>query len=285
MRPLATVVIPARNAAHTIGEQLAGLSEQPEADSLEIIVVDNGSSDGTASVARTWSESLPGLHVLEAPDRASEGYARNVGIGAAQGDDILISDADDRVGAGWAHHLIAGLKLADSVAGLEVRWDGNATPAVRTATHEDFAVRFDFLPSFTGNNAAFKRRVWADVGGFDEVIDPADDIDLSWRIQLAGYTLAFAPEAVVFARARSTPASQFRQTYHYGRSQVALFAKYRSAGMPRSSTAAGLRRFGSLLRHADDLARSPAWRRDWCARAGWRLGRLSGSVQYRTLSL
>ncbi len=284
MHPLATVVIPAHNAADVIGQQLTALATQPEAAHLEILVVDNRSSDGTGAVAQRWADQLPGLRVLEAPDRASEAYARNVGVDAAQCDDILICDADDRVDTGWARHLLGALSSADSVAGLEVRWDGITTPAVPTI-HEMFAIRYEFLPAFNGNNAAFKKWAWAEVGGFDELVDPADDVDLSWCIQLAGHTLAFAPEAIVFARVRATPAAQFKQTYNYGKAQIALFMKHRSAGMPRSSTSAGIRRLGSLLRHVDDVAHSPAWRRDWCARAGWRLGRFAGSLQHRTLYL
>jgi GT2 family glycosyltransferase len=282
--PIASVVIPARDAAAVIGVQLQALAAQPEADRLEILVVDNGSSDGTGAVARGWRDRLPGLRVLEARDRASQAYARNVGIAAAQCDQILLCDADDHVDAGWAAHLLAALTSADSVVGLVVSWDGGALQA-RTSGHESFEPRFGFLRAFGSNNAAFTKRAWTAVGGFDEAIEVGEDIDLSWRMQLAGYTLACAPGARVFGRERVTAGSTFRQAYRYGKGQVALYAKHRSAGMPRSSTRDGLRRLGSLLRHVGDVAHSPAMRRDWCARAGWRCGRLAGSVRYRTVNL
>jgi hypothetical protein len=82
-----------------------------------------------------------------------------------------------------------------------------------------------------------------------------------------------------------TSAATFRQAYRYGKGQVALYAKHRSAGMPRSSTRDGLRRLVSLLRHVGDIAHGPDVRRGWCARAGWRCGRVAGSVRYRTLNL
>lgn len=286
--PLASVVIPARNAAAVIGEQLASIATQPEAAQLEVIVVDNASSDGTAAVARTWADQLPGLRVLDAQERPSQGYARNVGIAAATGDVILLCDADDRVGPGWAGQLIAGLASADSVAGFVTSWDGSreavAGPA-SLADAESFAVRFGFLPAFGGNNAAFTKHVWSKLGGFDESIHPAEDIDLSWRIQLAGYSLAFAPTALVFGRERPGPAARFRQTYRYGIAQVALFAQHGPAGMPRTSTWDALRKLSALVRHLPDLARGPEGRRTWCTRAGWRCGRVAGSIRHRTVNL
>jgi glycosyltransferase involved in cell wall biosynthesis len=283
-RHLASVVMPARNAVDVIGDQLAALAAQPDASDLEVLVVDNGSSDGTGAVARRWADQLPGLRVLVAAERASPGYARNVGIAAAESDSILLCDADDRVDSGWARHLLDALGSADSVAGLVVSWDGVTTPTL-PARRESFAIRFEFLPAFGSNNAAFKKDIWTELGGFDESINLAEDVDLSWRIQLAGYTLAFAPEALVFGRERTTTLGQFKQTYRYGKSQVALFARHRAAGMPRTSTSDSIRSLGSLLRHVPEVAHGPSARRAWCARAGWRLGRLTGSVQQRTLNL
>jgi cellulose synthase/poly-beta-1,6-N-acetylglucosamine synthase-like glycosyltransferase len=284
LSPIATVVLPARDAVDVIGVQLAALAAQPEADRLEVLVVDNGSSDGTGAIARTWADQLPGLSVLGAPDRASQAYALNVGVAAAQCDDVLVCDADDRVDVGWAMHLLAALASADSVGGLVVGWDGGSLQA-RTSGRECFEPRFGFLPAFGGNNAAFTKQVWTEVGGFDEAVGVAQDVDLSWRIQLAGYSLAFAPDALVFGRERTTPRATFRQTYGYGKGQVALYAKHRSAGMPRSSTSGSVRRLGSLLRHLPNVAQGPDLRRAWCASAGWRCGQLTGSVQHRTLSL
>lgn len=282
--PIATVVIPARDAAAVIGVQLAALAAQPEADRLEVLVVDNGSSDGTGAIARTWADQLPGLRVLEAPDRTSQGYARNMGVAAAQCDDILLCDADDRVDADWAAHLLAALSSADSVVALVVGWDGGSLQG-RTSGHECFEPRFGFLPAFGSNNAAFTKQVWAEVGGFDESVDLAEDIDLSWRIQLAGNSLAFAPDALVFGRERAAPVATFRQTYGYGKGQVALYAKHRSAGMPGSSPRDGLHRLGSVVKHAPELARGPESRRNWLARAGWECGRVAGSIRHRTFNL
>jgi GT2 family glycosyltransferase len=222
--------------------------------------------------------------VLEAPDRASQAYALNVGVAAAQCDRVLVCDADDHVDAGWATHLLAALSSADSAGGLVVGWGGGSLTA-RTSGLACFEPRFGFLPAFGGNNAAFTKKVWAAVGGFDESVGVAQDIDLSWRIQLAGYSLAFAGDARVFGRERTTPGATFRQAYGYGKSQVALYAKHRAAGMPRSSTRAGLRRLGSLVKHVPDLAHGPEGRRGLLARAGWQCGRVVGSVRYRVVNL
>ncbi|HXY92130.1 MAG TPA: glycosyltransferase [Acidimicrobiia bacterium] len=281
---LASVVIPAHDAASVLGEQLAALARQPEAERLEVIVVDNRSSDATDAVARAWADRLLGLRVLDAPERAGQAYARNVGIAAARSERILLCDADDRVDDAWAGHLLTALATADSVAGLVVGWDGKSPPAL-TASRESFDNRFGFLPAFGSNNAGFTRQAWADVDGFDEAFGSGEDIDLSWRMQLAGHSLAFAPEAIVYARLRETPRAVFRQSFLYGDAQVALYARHGPAGMPRTSTRDGLRRLGSLAVHSPDLLRDRRARVLWLHRAGWRLGRVAGSVRYRTLNL
>jgi glycosyltransferase involved in cell wall biosynthesis len=125
--PVASVVMPARDAAATIAVQLAALADQPDSARLEVIVVDNGSSDYTSGVARAWGDRLPRLRVLVAAKRPNAGYARNVGVAAAQCEIILLCDADDRVERGWSRALLHELEDADSVGGLTVGWDGTAT--------------------------------------------------------------------------------------------------------------------------------------------------------------
>ncbi|MYR59535.1 glycosyltransferase, partial [Streptomyces sp. SID625] len=67
----------------------------------EVVVVDNGSVDGTPEVARAARAVLPALRIVDARDRAGESYARNRGIAEARGDLVAFCDADDVAAEGW----------------------------------------------------------------------------------------------------------------------------------------------------------------------------------------
>ncbi len=95
--PLVSVIVPAHNAATTLGHALDGLCAQSWR-SLEIIVVDDGSTDKTAQIARNRAEKDPRIRVL-VPGRNQGAYpARNAGMAAARGAFITVHDADD-----WSH--------------------------------------------------------------------------------------------------------------------------------------------------------------------------------------
>src|SRR5215204_6439039 len=87
------VVIPSFNAAATLPAQLAALAGQRYEGELEVLVSDNGSTDGTLDVVRGWQDRLP-VRVVDASDRRGAGHARNVGAAAASMDLIAYCDAD-----------------------------------------------------------------------------------------------------------------------------------------------------------------------------------------------
>src|ERR1700729_4261011 len=110
-----SVVIPCYNAAHLVGRQLEALQRQDVTFRWEIVVADNGSSDGSATVASAyWTEALP-VTVCDASDLQGVNHARNVGVGNSSGEFILLCDADDQVAEGW---LAAMSEAFASGAGL-----------------------------------------------------------------------------------------------------------------------------------------------------------------------
>jgi len=282
--PVASVVIPALNAETTLGEQLESLAQQEVVDQLEVLVMDNGSTDGTRELARSWRPRIAGLQVVDASGKRGASNARNLGIELAASDNVLLCDADDRVAPRWASELLAQLAVADAVAGRVLPWQMRAQPIPSDGHREWFEPRYDFLPAFTTNNAGVRRSAVAAVGGFDDRMDPAEDIDLAWRMQLAGQAFVTAPDAVVFARPRTTPRDVFRQTFAYGRSEVRLYSKFRGDGMPKRSATTGVRKLASLVKTSPDLA-DPDARMHWFGRAGWRFGRIAGSARERVLYL
>lgn len=113
-----SVIIPCLNAERTIGEQLAALAAQRWSERWEVIVADNGSTDGTLEVVRRFAGRLPELRVVDASQRRGSGYARNRGAAVARGEWLAFCDADDVVAPGW-------------VAAMGRRWRAmNLSPAV-----------------------------------------------------------------------------------------------------------------------------------------------------------
>ena len=274
-----SVVIPARNAAAVLDGQLAALSTQTYRGDWEVIVADNGSSDHTGAVALSWIGRVPGIRLVPASGIRGPGAARNVGARSAVGDLLAFCDADDRVAAGWLTACDTALAEADVVAGatdITTLADPPEEP-----TRYFSAEMFGFLPAGLGANLAARRDAFLRLGGFDESMRVGEDIDFCWRSQLAGLRYAEAPDALVVKRVPITTDEILRKTFLYGRSDAALYRRYRSDGMPRQ-----LRRMLTipawLVRHPNYLVRAQG-RRHWAWHAGTFAGRLIGSIEHRVL--
>ena len=274
-----SVVVPARNAAAVLGGQLAALRGQTYPGDWEVIVADNGSSDDTAEVAHTWGTRLPGLRVIPASGTRGPGAARNVGARAAQGDMLAFCDADDRVAPGWLTACHQALADADVVAGA-IDITTLAVPPEEPTRYFN-AEMFGFLPAGLGANLAARRDAFLNLGGFDEGMRVGEDIDFCWRSQLAGLRYAEAPDALVVKRVPVTAYEIVRKTFLYGRSDAALYGRYRSKGMPRQLGRA-VRVPAWLVRHPHFLLRTQG-RKQWAWNGGTFAGRLVGSIEHRVL--
>ena len=84
-RQLVSVIIPVHNAAATLGHQLKALKGQEFDGNWEIVAVDNQSTDDSATVIRQYQQQMPQLRFVQATDKQTAAYARNVGARAAKG--------------------------------------------------------------------------------------------------------------------------------------------------------------------------------------------------------
>lgn len=284
-----SVVVPCFNAAATLGRQLDALAAQEWPGEWEVIVADNGSTDGSREVVEAHRRRFPRLRRVDAADGGGPGHARNAGAAAAAGDVLLFCDADDEVAPGWVAALgqaVTRHRFAASryeIAKLNPPW----IAASRSHPQETGLNPYDyppFLPHAGGGGLGVERRLHEAVGGFDPALPALEDTDYCWRLQLAGTPLVYVPEAVVHIRYRPDLAGNFRQLYRYGVYNVALYRRYRSRGMPRLGPLPGLLRWGKLLLSAPRLA-TRAGRAAWLSQLGWRLGRLSGCLRYRVAAL
>lgn len=284
--PEVSVVIPMRDAEMWIGAQLEALAAQELDRAWEVIVVDNASTDGSVAVVETWRDRLPHLQVVSAPFAPSAAMVRNVGMFAARGRLLAFSDADDAVSPGWLASIVDGLSHSDLVSGPVDVTSFNAESPLTwgVESRHGLPVAYGFLPFIPGCNGGIRREVFEALGGFDGYAPVREDVDISWRAQLAGFTLASVRGAVVRRRLRSTSAALFRQHLGYGMSGAGLYRRFRSAGMARSTVSEALKELGFLVLRSYRL-RDRGFRRFWVAVAGHRAGQILGSLRYRVLFL
>jgi GT2 family glycosyltransferase len=181
-----SVIIPVLNDATGLRRCLQSLRTNaiPSLE-REVIVVDNGSTDGTAAVAREARVTildLPGLRVSE---------LRNRGAEAARGRALAFIDADHEVVSGWADTACSLLE-ENGVGGAGAAY---LSPPAGTWVQAMFgrlrgrpAGRHD-VEWLASGNLALRRAVFAEVGGFDTRLEVCEDVDLCRRVRTAGWRL------------------------------------------------------------------------------------------------
>ena len=283
--PLVSVVIPALNVASTIDEQLSALATQTYTGAWEVVVSDNGSTDATVERVTAWTDRVPGLRVVDASRRRGISPARNVGVAAARGDLILICDGDDVVAPDWVERMVAALRNHSLVTGrIDVErfndeylyaWSGEAE-------QEDVERPYGFLPYAAGGNFGIRKEVYEQLAGFDEKLPRTEDFDFGWRAAYAGIAVHYEPAAVIYRRLHASMRTFARTRYLGGRSEPALYRRHRRKGMPRDSAAQVRQTWLWLLRELPNAALHRDARPHWVAHAAKRVGRVVGSVVYRT---
>jgi GT2 family glycosyltransferase len=275
--PLISVVVPVLNGMPWLEHQLLALSTQQVPVEWEVMVADNRSVDGTRACVARWAERDPRIHLVDASAGRGAAAARNMGVRAARGSLLAFCDADDVVRPGWLASMSAALGDSDLVAGVfdfgALHGDANSLPAP-AATRQ-----LGFLPFGLSANLAVRREVFEAIHGFAEELSPGEDVDLCWRLQLAGYRFAVAADAVVEKRERVAGLPTFRAAWAYGRCGPRLYSRYRAEGMRRDLRGAA-KAWVWLAAALPGLVKRPR-RRQWVRTFAIRSGRLAGSAHLR----
>lgn len=281
-----SVIVPAHNAAEVLPDQLDALARQNDDDYWEVIVVDNASTDGTATLARRYAATYPRIRVLDADSAANVSYARNQGARAARGASLAFVDADDVVGVGWVAAMDAALQSHEFVVGrLEYhRLNPDWAVQVRGAGQHDGFFYIDGGPpwplTFAANLGIRKVR-HEQVGGFDDALPwGGEDADYGWRLQALGVAPTWVPDVVVHYRLRQQLLPLYRQAVAYARSRWELHTRFADSWpVPPTALTRGqlVRRSVLLLRRA----RSRAGLAQWLWQLGWSVGHREGAVLVR----
>lgn len=245
----ASVIIPLFQGADTIGAQLDALASQEDPGvPWEVVVADNGSTDGGPDIVRRWSAAPVPAQVVDASAVRGASHARNVGARAATGELLCFCAADDVVQPSWlrahveeaAGHDFAGgpLEVDSPNDPRERAWRPQPEPALGRGPAS-------FAPS---SNLAF----WADrfrsIGGFDETFLESHDVELSWRALDAGLRFGWVEGAAVADRLRTTLRALARQSFRAGRFTHRMQAVHGDAGERRSLRSVVAGWAGSLVR-------------------------------------
>lgn len=204
--PRASVIVAVYNGAATLGaclDSLLGL-DYP-ADRVELLCVDNASTDGTARLLASYGTRLRVSREMVRGPAA----ARNRGLAQATGEVVAFTDADCTVDRAWLRQLVA--PLADpsvGVAGGRIlsRRPCNWIEAFGERIHDHARAIYGMRPPYAITmNWASRRAVLEEVGRFNAALLRGSDVECAWRLQAAGYRLAYAPQAVIYHRNERTP--------------------------------------------------------------------------------
>ncbi len=227
--PEYSIVIPAYQAADIIAECVRALGEQTVTRArYEIIVVDDGSTDDTAEVAREAGADV----VLTIP-HGGPSAARNAGIDAARGSLVLFTDADCIPAPDWVEQMTAPFADAE-VMGAKGSYRSRQQSLVARLVQLEFEIRYermarlpriDFVDTYA---AAYRRDLLLAYGGFDTAfpIPSAEDVDLSFQLAADGHKLVFVPQAWVWHRHPATLSAYLRRKVRFGYWRAVIYRRY-----------------------------------------------------------
>jgi glycosyltransferase involved in cell wall biosynthesis len=279
-----SVVIPCYNAQRFLPTQLEALASQQWPEWWELIISDNGSTDGTPTVLEEYRSRFPRLRMVDASDRRGAAHARNIGALAADGEAVAFCDADDQVMPGWLIAMSTALNHHDFVAG-PLAFD-KFTPPWRRMRHaqRERLNKFrypPFLPHAGSGNMGVKRKIHLEVGGFEESMSSLEDTDYCFKIQLAGTPLHFVPEAILQVRVDYRLRGIYRKAVSNGENHMVLYKRYWQPGMPKLSWRKDVLRGWLLMAKRIRSLRSRGGRASTAWELGWRIGQLKGYYGHR----
>ncbi len=241
--PRATVVIPNWNGARFLPACLAALDRQtlgaPGSAAVELIVVDNGSSDASLEILR----GQPGVRLIPLPGNLGFAAAVNVGIRAARAPVIALLNNDTEVEPDWLEALVSALE-ANPAAGSATskvlqfadrrrfHTTGDTLDLAAMAANRGWGEldegQYDHSTAVFGANAAaaaYRRALFDDIGSFCEDFGSyMEDVDLAWRARLAGWGCVFAPEARVYHHVSATGGGPLA-SYLVARNRLLMIAR------------------------------------------------------------
>ncbi len=255
-----SIVIPNWNGARFLPPCLDSLRAQTYTD-LEVIIVDNASSDESATLIR---DNYPEVRLTVLPENRGFTGACNAGIEAAQGEFVALLNNDTEVDPGWAQAVVDAFAAHPEVGSIASKMllydrrdhihttgdyftlDGRA--GNRGVWQRDEGQYDDATEVFSacGGSAVYRRTMLDEIGLLDnDFFFSGEDVDLGWRAQLAGWQCRYVPGAVVYHHLSATGGG-VTASYYDGRNLIFILAKNYPAALWRKYGGLVLRAQGRL---------------------------------------
>jgi cellulose synthase/poly-beta-1,6-N-acetylglucosamine synthase-like glycosyltransferase/peptidoglycan/xylan/chitin deacetylase (PgdA/CDA1 family) len=240
--PPVSIVVPAYNEARVIESGVRSLagSDYPE---LEVVVVDDGSADGTAELVERLG--LPTVRVIRQAN-SGKPAALNAGVGAAVHDVIVTVDADTVFERETLSRLVQAFRDRSVGAVAGNTKVGNRRRVLGRWQHIDYVIGFNLdrrlydllqcMPTVPGAIGAFRRQALDGVGGFSAAT-LAEDTDATIALGRAGWRVAYAEDARAYTEAPSTMAALWRQRYRWSYGTMQAVWKHKAAILERAGGA------------------------------------------------
>ncbi|KMK72122.1 glycosyltransferase [Bacillus sp. Nf3] len=239
--PTVSILIPAHNEEVVIRQTLKAMVQLSYPKHLlEIIVINDNSSDGTGDIVRSFSEQYDHVHMIETkPPFAGKGKstALNEGLKASTGEVICVYDADNMPEQKAVYHLVLGL-LNDPKAGAVVGKFRviNAAKNLLTKFINIETICFQWMAqggrwkwfsiaTIPGTNFAIRRHILEELGGWD-VHALAEDTELTIRVYNLGYVIRFFPAAITWEQEPETWKVWWRQRTRWARGNQYVVLKF-----------------------------------------------------------
>jgi hypothetical protein len=226
-----TFVVPVHNGEASVRETLAAIFAQADGCSMEVIVVDDDSDDGSLELLHRIGAHRP-LRILSADGRGAAA-AINVGIRAARFPIICQLDQDVVIGRGWMQRVTAEFR-DPTVAAVQGYYLTNPESSLfARAMSLDLEQRYSAIAAgdtdhvCTGNSA-YRADALSGVGLFDEALGYGYDNDMSYRLRAAGWRLTIRRDAQSFHRWREGLGGYMAQQYGFGYGRLDVLAKHPS---------------------------------------------------------
>jgi len=284
-KAMISIIVPCFNSERFIDRTLTALlREADDINDVEIILVDNNSTDSTPLKLQKYANEYKQIKFVRCTKGQGVNIARNEGVNSSCGNFLLFTDHDDEVLPGWlAAYRTAFLNNARLVTGSY--YVMTSEKRLISSQQQPVSLLWN-LPWGLGSNSGIARSDFVAIRGFDESWQGGgDDADFFWRAQLSGLPLTFVNEARLIHYTRESNKNTAKQYFDYGRSNVQLYLRFRDYGMPRSST---FRSFLVFVISAFDFILSP-FKIGSTERSVQRLathsGRLVESLRLRTIYL
>jgi GT2 family glycosyltransferase len=268
-QPLFSIVIPHWNGKHFLQPCLDALRAQSY-QPIEVIIVDNASADGSQQYIK---DNYPEVCLIELPENRGFTGACNAGMEAAKGEIVALLNNDTEVHPDWVKSIVDAFERHSDVGivaskmllyskrnHIHTAGDGFTTdgrPFNRGVWQKDEG-QFDseeFVFSACGGSSAYRREVLDTIGLLDDdFFFLMEDVDISWRAQLAGWRTLYTPHAIVYHHLSATGGG-VTASYYDGRNSLYVLVKNLPTGL-------WLKYGGQIIRRQ--------WLMFWDALQAWR---------------